>query len=210
MHSHHTTIRLLLVGTVVVLTAITGVAAGANALDVEDSTASVDERTQITVSLDQAPDGVQRYNLTVALGDSSVASIESAAAGDVEGFQVRSRTDDAVTFRAADLSEGVEPGASDVTLGTITLATTTPGTSSLTVSVHDFQNDDGEQITPSVNDGTLTVQGGAAAGDGAGPGPVGWLDRHTAGLPGSGVLWAGAVAGVSAVIGTAAIVRRWR
>lgn len=202
--------KAVLVSIVLALTVSTGLVAAAGTVGVNDQTAVVGEQSQVAVTLDAAPNGVQRYNVTVHLEQPEVASIESAAAGDVEAFQVRARTDDSVTFRAADLSQSVQDGATDVTLGRLTLATTNPGASELTVTVHDFRNDDGEQMNPAVSAGTLTVNEDRGAGVVQSVGSFGArLQRVATSLPGSPPMWAAGGA-VIVVILLALVVRRRR
>lgn len=200
MQSIRTTQTALLLGIAITLALGIGVAAAASGLGVGDQTAQVGEQTEVPVSLEGAADGLQRYNVTVHLESEDVATIESAAAGDVESFQVRASDDDSITFRAADLAESVQPGATDVTLGTVTLATTSPGTSTLSVTVHDLQTDDGEQVRPSTQAGTLTVRDDAPAGDDGRSDSLGGLSR----LPGSPTVWAaGGVVLVAILVGIA-------
>lgn len=184
----HTRRIALLLGIALALAVGAGAVAAAGGITVSDETATAGDRTEVVVSMPEAPDGLQRYNVTVHLENAEIAMPASAAAGDVEGFQVRSTTEDSITFRAADLSESVQPGATDVTLGTITLEASNPGSADLTATVHDFQNDDGEQSEPAVSGGTVTVQGGGASGDGS-------LQQVASNLPGPTLAWAaGAVA----------------
>lgn len=153
-----------------------GVAAPAAAsADVSDRTAQVEGQSSAPVTLDDAPDGVQRYNLTVTLESPDGATIESASAGDVEGFEVRSQSDDAITFRAADLAENVEAGATDVTLATVEFAGGDGGTPTFDVTTHDFQNDEGEQIQPTLS---VDASGGGSA------------DGIAEMLPGTPIIWA--------------------
>lgn len=177
-----------------------GVAAAASGLAVGDGTAPTGEETEVTVSLAEAADGLQRYNVTVHLENPDVATVASAAPGDVESFQVRSNEDDSVTFRAADLAESVQPGATDVDLGTVTLTTTSPGTSALGVTVHDLQTDEGEQVRPSAEAGLLTVDDDARAGDG---GQSESLGRLSSRLPGSPAIWAAGVVVLAILVGIA-------
>lgn len=60
------------------------------------------------------------------------------------------------------LAQNVQKGATDVSLGTLTIRPTNPGTSTVRYTVHDFRTDNSEQKTPSVQAGTLTVRSGDA------------------------------------------------
>ncbi|MCU4801809.1 hypothetical protein OB920_15625 [Halobacteria archaeon HArc-gm2] len=155
---------VVLVSIVLVPALASGLAVATGPLGGTDRTVGVDERTRIPVTLDEAPAGIQRYNVTVRLENDDVAAIESASGGDIGAFQVRSRTADSVTFRAADLGQTVQPGATNVTLATVTVRSTAPGMSTVSYTVHDFRTDDSEQVSPAVQDGTLTVR--SDGGDG--------------------------------------------
>lgn len=192
---------VLVVGLAVALSLGPGVAAAANTVAVDDVTASAGDEAAVVVTLDGAPDGLQRYNVTVGVSNADVATVESASAGDVEAFQVRSRAADSITFRAADLSESVEPGASNVTLGTVTLSTRDPGTAELVVTVHDFRTDEGEPLQPSTSRGTLAVERSDTA---AGDLPGGSLP----GLPGPAIGWA--VGAVLVIVSGGIALRRRR
>lgn len=205
MQSTRTTQTALLIGIAITLSLGIGVAAAASGLGVSDESAPAGEQTEVHVSLEDAPEGLQRYNVTVHLENGDVATVESAAAGDVESFQVRAKEDDAITFRAADLAESVQPGATDVSLGTVRLSTTNPGTSSVSVTVHDLRTDEGEQVRPSTQAGTLTVRDDATAGDdGQSDSRRGLSSR----LPGSPTVWAGGGAVLVAVLVGIALGRR--
>lgn len=185
-----TTVLVTLALAVLVGTATTGVAADVGG----DRPAQVDGGTEVPVVLEDAPDGVQLYNVTVTLEGPSGASIESASAGDIEGFEVRSLSADAVTFRAADLGENVQPGASNVELASITVSGAEEGEVDLSTTVHQFENDEGDTIEPPL---TLQSTGGG--------GPVSDI---TESLPGSPVLWAVGALVLTMAIGMMVALRR--
>lgn len=183
---------------------------------VADSTVATDDASTTTITLDAAPDGLQRYNVTVAVDDPSVASIDAVEPGDVGAFQVRSQSETAITFRAADLGETVEPGASDVSLGAVTVAGSEQGTTELTATVHEIRGDDSAPRQPAVEAGTLTVTGedGAAGGESPAGGAAesGPLDDAGATLPGPPIAWIGGglAALAIAILAAALVVRRRR
>lgn len=205
----------MIVGIVLALVGAAGLATAAGPADGGDRTAALDDghpaqagqpavgdQSAVAVTLDQAPDGVQRYNVTVRLEGPEGASLESASAGDVEGFEVRSQSDEAITFRAADLAENVQSGATDVSLGTVTVAGTGGESPDVTVATHDFRNDDSEQIDPSLSTEAASVDGGNAAAAGGGAGS-GLADT----LPGTPMVWAVAAVGFVAVLAVVAALR---
>jgi hypothetical protein len=125
----------------------------------ESKTVTPSSTTTIDVTVDDLPNGVQTYNITVSLSDASVATVAGAEAGDVGGFQVRSSTDSSITVRAADLAEAVESGSSDVVLATVELTNTAQGQTDVDVGVNTFTDDNGNSVNPATQSGTLTVQG---------------------------------------------------
>lgn len=199
----------MIVGIAIALAVTAGLATAAGPADGSERTAAVDGQSAVAVTLEEAPAGVQRYNLTVDLAGPDGARIESARAGDVEGFEVRSQTDDSITFRAADLAQNVQAGAADVTLGAVTVAGTDGDDPDVTVTTHDFRNDESEQIEPSltvepasVGDGSPLAGEGPGASDGGGSGS-GLADA----LPGTPVVWALGAAGLTVLL---AVVAAWR
>lgn len=141
------------------LVAITGNAAAAG-VSVEDARMESNGEAVVDVVLDGAPDGLQRYNLTVRLVDGSAGSIEGVRAGDVEGFQERIATDDSVTFRAADLNRDVQEGAGEVVLASVVVGAAGSGGSEVDVVVHEMKDDSGESMEPAVTTGSIAVGGG--------------------------------------------------
>lgn len=148
------------------LTMVVGNAAAAE-VSVEDARMESNEEAVVDVVLDGAPDGLQRYNLTVRLADGSAASIQGVRAGDVDGFQERSATDDSVTFRAADLNRDVQDGAGDVVLASVVLGAAGSGGSEVDVVVHEMKDDSGESMEPAVTTGSIAVGGGGIPSQGS-------------------------------------------
>jgi len=218
MQYKRNTATAVLVSIVLASTLAMGVSVAAVSVNGGTQTVGVDEQTQIAVTLEGAPDGVQRYNVTVSLADSDVAEIESVSAGDIGAFQVRSQTRDSVTFRAADLSESVQAGQTNVTLGTLTIRSTAPGTSAVRYTFHDFRTDDSEQITPTVTPDAVTVHSddddGATQQQAVGGTPVQQADegtpRRQADTSGSGLPVLLAAGGVAIALSVLAVLYRRR
>lgn len=129
---------------------------------VTDGTTTPDGTTTVGIVLTNAPSGLSGYYLDLTVGNPDVARIE--AGGYPDGFGLTSepaiRSDGAtVTLEAADVEGAVEPGATDVTLATVTLAGAAPGEATLTVEPRGFDDDDGSAFTPATAAGTITVSG---------------------------------------------------
>jgi len=123
--------------------------------------ASVERGQAVTVdvSLSDAPDGVAGFNVTVRLTDGAAATITDAELADGFGFGeaevVAGGT--AVRFKAADVNETVESGASDVALGSVTLRGDRDGEVDLAVSVDRLDDDEGERVHPATDSGRVEV-----------------------------------------------------
>ena len=90
------------------------------------------ESFQVEVLLRFAPQGIQKYDLTFEVGDSgtagTVARIEEIKSRTIrsEYFQVVSKTDFSVWFKALDVGNVIQAGATDVTIAVVTLRSLLP------------------------------------------------------------------------------------
>jgi hypothetical protein len=139
---------------------------------VTDGTTAPDGTTTVGVVLTSAPNGLSGYYLDVTVENPSVARIEAASYPD--GFALTSSPaidDDGATatLEAADMDGAIEPGATDVTLATVTVAGGQSGETTLAVEPRQFDADDGGVVDPAVRSGTVTVAGddGASSADDA-------------------------------------------
>ncbi|MFC7070143.1 hypothetical protein [Halobaculum lipolyticum] len=140
---------------------------------VTDATTSAGGTTTVGVVLTSAPDGLSGYYLEVALGAPDVATVESVDYPD----QFALTTDpeigdqgDTVVLEAADMEGAIDPGATSVTLATITIAGVAPGEAELTVDPRQFDADDGSAVRPATGTGVVTV-GDDGTADAGGTGP---------------------------------------
>lgn len=134
----------------------------------EDTNVGVDGTGSVDVVLDSAPNGIQTYNITVSVEDSQIAGINNVGQGDIEGFQIRTQSEDSITFRAADLSGNVESGSQQVNLGTVQIQGKHSGTTSLEIEIHELEDDEGNSVDPGVDGGSLTVGGGSGGQNNSG------------------------------------------
>ncbi|AXG07078.1 hypothetical protein DU500_11940 [Haloplanus rubicundus] len=139
---------------------------------VTDGTTAPDGTTTVGVVLTNAPDGLAGYYLELTVENPSVARIDAASYPDQYGLTSEPAIEDdgaTVTLEAADVEGAVEPGATDVTLATVTVAGAAPGDVELTVTPQQFDADDGSAFTPATAAGTITVSGSgdAPSADGA-------------------------------------------
>ena len=139
---------------------------------VTDGTTAPDGTTTVGIVLTNAPDGLAGYYLDLTVENPSVARIDAVGYPDRYGLT----SDPAiggdgatVTLEAADIEGAIEPGATDVTLATVTVTGATPGEVALTVTPRQFDADDGSAFTPATVAGTITVSGSgdASSADGS-------------------------------------------
>ena len=120
-----------------------------------------DEPTTANVSLTSVPDGLQTYEMTITMENSSVARFDEISAGAIGGnaFEVIERTDESITFRAADFAGTVQPEDGTVLLGTLELTNTTAGNTSFSVSVSQLTSDEDTTISAETETIPLVVEG---------------------------------------------------
>jgi hypothetical protein len=139
---------------------------------VTDGTTAPDGTTTVGIVLTNAPDGLAGYYLELTAENPSVARIDAAGYPDRYGLTSEPVIGDdgaTVTLEAADVEGAVDPGATDVTLATVTVAGAAPGEADLAVEPRQFDADDGSAFTPATAAGTITVSGSddAPSADGA-------------------------------------------
>jgi hypothetical protein len=153
---------------------------------VTDATTAPDGTTTVGIVLANAPAGLAGYYLDLTVENPDVARIESAGYPDRFGLTSEPAvgSDGAtVTLEAADVEGAIEPGATDVTLATVTLAGAAPGEAELAVEPRQFDADDGSAFTPATASGTVTVtgsDGGPSAGGVTDAGESGESDTDAA------------------------------
>ena len=128
----------------------------------QNATVGADERTNLSVVLTEAPDGLAGFELTVELDTPSVANVTGVAYPDRFGLTTEPRIAadrQSVTVEAADLNDSVGPGGTDVTLATVAL-TGTDGGGSTGVSIVDAQvdADGGDRIAAGEDPEEVTVE----------------------------------------------------
>jgi PGF-CTERM protein len=116
----------------------------------------------VGIELDEAPDGLQEYQVRVELENPRVANITGAQPGQVrgEGFSVVSQTSSSITLRGADFGNQVGPGDRRINLGTVYMNDTYGGETEISVTVEGFRDDNGNGTSPSASSGQLIVSGG--------------------------------------------------
>jgi len=123
--------------------------------------ASVGGTETVPIVLASAPDGISGYNITVALGDPSIAEITAVAFPDWAVMKSSSALPAGrVAIQAVDISQQVPAGATNVTLANLTVKGLTAGTTTITVTpdrVLGVQNRGGDLYAVRVTPGAITV-----------------------------------------------------
>lgn len=157
--------RAVAVGLAVFLVAVPVIALAASAtVTMGDATVEPGETTTVPVVLASAPDGLSGYNLTVAVSDTDLATVEGATYPDALGYTAApavAADGSAVRLEAVDLDSAIQPGATDVTLAFVEVAGREPGDVDLSLSVTRLDDDDGSTAQVAVTDGTVAVRSDA-------------------------------------------------
>ncbi|AGB32906.1 hypothetical protein C488_09664 [Natrinema pellirubrum DSM 15624] len=151
-----------------VATADQSVSAGS--IVVSDATVEPDGTAVHRIVLTDAPDGLAGFELSLELSGDA-AAVENASYPDdyrMTTDPVVSDDGETVTVEAVDLDDAVTPGASDVTLATVTVSGTEPGTAALAVTDARLDADGGSRMEPSLETGTVTVADGGNGSESAG------------------------------------------
>lgn len=127
-----------------------------------DAETDVGATTNVTLVLSEAPEGVSGFGLNVSVADRSVAEIADirlagsfASVGDNDPQVYDGGT--AAYASASDFERNYEAGATDVPLVTVELAGVGEGRTALNVARTDIDNDNGDNIDPTVRNVTVTV-----------------------------------------------------
>ncbi len=141
-----------------------GLAQEAPVLRVEDVQGQVGQSTTLNLVLERAPAGLQQYVFVVELDSPAIAALEGVEGVALAGnaFQVSSATEARAEFRALDLNNDVAPGAEGVVLARLTLAARADGATPVRLTVRAYVDDSGAKVEPQVQNGVLTVGGGAS------------------------------------------------
>lgn len=148
-------------GAAVAGTAVAGAQSDGPVLTVGDAAVEDGEAAEVAVALDTAPNGVAGFAVNVSVADPSVATVTNASLG--ESFDSVGESTDvasdgsAATLSGADLGENVQPGATGVTLATVTVQGEDDGETTLEATVNSMDNDHGNDTDPTVEPGSVTV-----------------------------------------------------
>ena len=149
---------------VLAVTSLAGVSA-AWVVSIPDGTINdVGQTTTVQIYLDEAPQGLAGANISYSLTNSGIAEIMSITPPPWASPTANSALPaDSVWIVTGDLSKLIQPGATNILLGTLTIRGDAPGTTDVTASFNRIQNESGFSVpqgyatNPTVVPGTITV-----------------------------------------------------
>lgn len=126
-------------------------------LQLDGGKVQVGESIDLNLVLVKAPEGAQRFDISISLQDPTVAKITGIQGGIISGpfFQVVSQTERFIEFRAVDLDNRINPGGKDLVLATVKLTALKAGTTRFNVVVNTLVSDKGNNLAPSIKLGSL-------------------------------------------------------
>ena len=128
--------------------------------DPSESHIYVGSTTTVNITLDTTPDGLSGCNLTVSLSNATIAEIVSVSFPSWATLHDNSALPaDSVWMKSADLTDQIKSGATNITLGTLTIRGDNEGTSDVTITVTKMDDDDGNPINPNKISGQIEVIG---------------------------------------------------
>lgn len=115
--------------------------------------------TQTTsVYVDTLPTGLSGYNITLTVGDSAIADIYSITEPSWGSIHITGSTPAASAFiQVADLSDAIDAGDSHVKLCDVTVRGIAAGSTTISITVNQMDDDDGDAVSPSVSNGLIAV-----------------------------------------------------
>jgi len=131
-------------------------------VSIQPATLSPGNTGTIDILLDSASTGISGYQMTVQSDNAAVAVVTGAT------FPSWAALSEAVpgdggsyALRAIDLNSGVEAGATQVTLATLSVQAAGSGTAQITIQNLQIDDDAGNTLQAEAKSGTVTVSGGA-------------------------------------------------
>ncbi|SDF99737.1 alkaline phosphatase PhoX [Halorientalis regularis] len=118
-------------------------------VDVESAALSQNATGEVDLTVSSLPKGFSGARLTVSTSDDGVANITGGAYNDALGLTAEPKLaadGQAAELRVADLDGEIQPGAQNVTLGTLELEAAGTGTTDLQIDVHNMDAEDGSEI----------------------------------------------------------------
>lgn len=152
------TLSLVLLVTVTALIMVPEISAATTAFKTSSLTLRRGGSGVINLTLNQAPNGLRKFQVSLQLNNDEVANFGSVMEGAIP-LQVLSNNNDLVELRGADLEKKVEQGAENIRLATITVNSNNTGESNIILEVDKSNtiNDEGNVLTYSLKPGSITI-----------------------------------------------------
>jgi len=125
-------------------------------LRLQKSEVQLGEEIELDLVLANAPEGVQRFDISLFIEDPSVAQVQGIRGGVISGpfFQVVNQTERSVEFRAVDLDDLINPESKDLVLATLNLAGMKEGETGFNVEINLFVSNKDNHLEPLVEVGS--------------------------------------------------------
>jgi PKD repeat protein len=124
------------------------------------SATAIGETVEYPVTIDETPAGLAGYIMTVQLADPAVGEITAVEFPSWAALRNASALPaDSVTLKGGDLYNAVPAQAGPVTLAILTLRADSAGTTPVTISLKQMDDDSGDLMSPTIPDGSFTVAG---------------------------------------------------
>lgn len=149
---------------IAVCACLAGIVSAAPAITFEPATLTLQEGTsaQVTLWLNEAPEGLAGYDMVVSLGNpgtSEIASVTYPSWGKLA--KDPPVPNQSVVLSAVDVERQVQNGSARVELATITVHGISPGTTTVGIARANFDADGGNALIPAADTLTVTVPGAA-------------------------------------------------
>ena len=149
---------------------------GASTISFLPSSITVHKNTtaEISLMLDEAPDGLSGYDLVIQLSHPKTARIRDVKYPSWVSLEDTTQlTAGSVRIKGADLEQQVEAGRTGIALATLTIEGTATGTSAILLDAVTLQSDGVTEINPGLVAGQVIVSVSNATGSEA---SVAWTD----------------------------------
>lgn len=161
-------------------------------LRLQKSEVQFGEEIELDLVLANAPEGVQRFDISLFIEDPSVAQVQGIRGGVISGpfFQVVNQTERSVEFRAVDLDDLINPESKDLVLATLNLAGMQEGETGFNVEINLFVSDKDNHLEPLVEVGSslsVITAPELITGPQVGLSPIGGYENPPQDLDGDGV-----------------------
>ncbi|MDD1724035.1 MAG: hypothetical protein LUQ07_02770, partial [Methanospirillum sp.] len=141
------------------LIVVTTTCVTATVISVSPVTLSEGAEGTATLTLDSVPEGLSGYQLKVASDNQGIVAVTGATFPAWASLSEAVPESGSYALRAIDLNSGVEKGASNINLATVTVKAVSAGTAQIIISGVKIDDDAGNPVSTEVKSGTVSVSG---------------------------------------------------